>query len=220
MPDLRGKNTLSLGCGSGEDAQYLKDKGASRSVGIDISKGLLKIAEETHPDCKFIEGDMEKLPFKDGEFDLLFSSFALHYLPTYKKVFEESFRVLKPNSFLLFSVGHPLGASMEAVIDNDEQLDKRIGIVKNKKTKTRKIYGDYLSHKSSRTHLPQFDVTSWKQPISTTINELVEAGFVIQKCVEPKPLAEFRSINRDEYEQLLSIPDILIFKALKPIKKR
>src|SRR3990167_33528 len=63
LPDLKSKNALSLGCGSGEDSAYLKKQGAIRSAGIDISKGLIEIAKKEHPDCEFIQGDMEKLPF-------------------------------------------------------------------------------------------------------------------------------------------------------------
>jgi ubiquinone/menaquinone biosynthesis C-methylase UbiE len=196
LPNLNAKNTLSLGCGSGEDVSYLKKQGATRSVGIDISAELLKIARSNHRDCDFIQVDMENLPFKNAEFDLVFSSFALHYLPTYKKVFKESYRVLKPGGILLFSVGHPLGASMETVIKDGKLQDKRLGVIRNLRDKTRKVYGDYLNHKSLRTGLPQFDVTFWKQPLSTTINELAGAGFVIQKCVEPKPLKAFEHVIR------------------------
>jgi ubiquinone/menaquinone biosynthesis C-methylase UbiE len=216
LPDLKGKNIISLGCGSGEDSAYLKKQGASRSVGIDISKGLIGIAKKEYPECEFIVGDMEDLLFDDAEFDVVYSSFALHYLPTYDKVFKEAYRVLKPNGIIVFSVGHPISAAMETVINTDKILDKRLGLVKDRKTKTKKIDGDYLSHESSRTNIPQFDVTSWKQPLSDTINQLVEPGFVIEKTVEPKPTKDFEKVAPEDYKLLLRIPDIIIFRAKKP----
>jgi ubiquinone/menaquinone biosynthesis C-methylase UbiE len=215
LPDLEGKSVISLGCGSGEDSSYLKKLGAARSVGIDISKGLIETARREHPECEFVVGDMEDLPFKNVEFDLAYSSFALHYLETYDRAFKEAYRILKPGGVLVFSAGHPIGPSMEVVTDTDEVFDKRLGITKNRKTKIKKIYGNYLSHKSFRTHIPEFDVTFWKQPLSDTITQLVDAGFVIEKCVEPKPTEDFKKMAPADYELLLRIPDIIIFRAKK-----
>lgn len=216
LPDLNSKSVLSLGCGSGIDSHSLKKKGASRSVGIDISKKLIEIAKREYPDCEFIVGDMEKLPFGDAEFDVVYSSFALHYLPTYEKAFREAYRVLKLNGVLVFSAGHPLGPSMEYVIRNDKMYDRRIGIVKDRAAKTEKVYGNYLSVQSHRTHIPEFDVTFWKQPISHTVDQLAEAGFVIEKCIEPKPLEKFKQVDPTGYERLMRIPDVIIFRGRKP----
>lgn len=216
LPDLQGKTVLSLGCGSGEDSGYLKKQGAARSVGMDISKGLIAIAKKDHPECEFVVGDMEQLPFSDGEFDLVYSSFALHYLSTYEKAFNEAHRVLKPGGILVFSAGHPISSAMETVVDNDDIRDKRLGLVKDKKTNTKKVYGDYLSRISVRTHIPDFDVTFWRQPLSDTISQLVEASFIIEKCVEPKPLPEFKKAAPADYEVLMRIPDVVIFRARKP----
>ncbi len=217
LPNLKGKKVLSLGCGSGEDVNYLKKRGAIRSMGVDISENLIRIAKKQYPESEFIRGDMEKLDLKDEEFNLVFSSFALHYLPTYKKVFKESYRVLKSKGILLFSAGHPIGSSMEKMPNAADGVeDRRLGIVINRNNKTRKTYGNYLSREPFRTRIPEFDVTYWKQPLSTTINELLEAGFVIKKCLEPKPKRRFESLNHYEYQQLLRIPDIIIFKAQKP----
>jgi len=216
LPDLRGKSVLSLGCGSGMDSHSLKRQGASRSVGIDLSKKLIQIAKLEHPDCEFVVGNMEQLPFNNEEFDLVYSSFALHYLPSYEKALKEAFRVLKPAGVIIFSAGHPLGPSMESVISNNEVQDMRLGILKDRVAKTKKVFGNYLSNETFRTHIPEFDVTFWKQPISQTVSQLADAGFVIEKCIEPKPQSEFKKIDPMAYERLLRIPDVIVFRAKKP----
>src|SRR5581483_9122960 len=143
------------------------------------------------------------------------SSFALHYLSTYENALKEAYRVLKKDGIILFSVGHPLGASMEVFSDGDVVKERKLGISKDLKTKVKRVYGNYLSNKSLRTHIADFDVTLWKQPISSTINQLVSTGFVIDKCLEPLPLKEMEDVDPENYKVLLRIPDIIIFRAKK-----
>ncbi len=78
LPNIDNKKVLSIGCGSGEDSNYLKKQGAKRSVGIDLSKGLIEIAKESHKECEFEVMDMEKLNFSDSSFDFVYSSLAIH----------------------------------------------------------------------------------------------------------------------------------------------
>jgi len=215
LPDLHGKAVLSMGCGSGEDSSYLKKQGAEKSVGIDISKGLIEIAKKEHPECEFVVGDIEQLPFTDAEFDLVFSSFTLHYLSNYQKAFNEAFRVLKPGGTLVFSAGHPVDTAMEKVVDDDKIRDKRLGVTKDHKTNIKMVYGDYLKKSKIEVNIGPMNVTFWQQPISDTINQLIDAGFVIEKCIEPKPLPEFEKIDPENYKVLNRIPAIIIFKASK-----
>jgi 2-polyprenyl-3-methyl-5-hydroxy-6-metoxy-1,4-benzoquinol methylase len=49
LPDLVGKDVLCIGCGSGEEGEFLRSLGAKRVVGIDISEGLIDIARKTYP---------------------------------------------------------------------------------------------------------------------------------------------------------------------------
>src|SRR6266850_4009521 len=108
LPDLANKTVLSLGCGSGEDSEYLRKIGAKKSVGIDISEKLIEIAKLSYSDCEFLAMDMEKLNFPEESFDLVYSSLAINYIEDWTNVFKEVYRVLKPNSFFLFSCGHPV----------------------------------------------------------------------------------------------------------------
>lgn len=215
LPDLHGKAVLSMGCGSGEDSSYLKKQGAEKSVGIDISKGLIEIAKKEHLECEFVVGDIEKLPFNDAEFDVVFSSFTLHYLSTYQKAFNEAYRVLKPGGTMVFSAGHPIDTAMEKVVADDTIRDKRLGVVKDQKTNIKTVYGDYLKKSKLEAALEPLNVTFYRQPISDTINQLIEAGFVIEKCIEPKPLPEFEKVDPENYKVLNRIPEIIIFKAKK-----
>jgi ubiquinone/menaquinone biosynthesis C-methylase UbiE len=62
---------LDVGCG---DASYL-DLFHCKALGIDPSKELLRKYKGGH---KLIQGSAEKLPFKDGQFDIVISVTAIH----------------------------------------------------------------------------------------------------------------------------------------------
>ena len=90
LAEISGKkNVLDVGTGSGivalEAARKL-DSG-SNVIGIDLSKGLMKIAEENAKEAgladrtKFLYMDAEKLEFKDKSFDAVISLYALLHFP-------------------------------------------------------------------------------------------------------------------------------------------
>lgn len=212
LPDLTGKKVLSLGCGSGEDSQYLSQSGAKESIGIDISDKLLKIAKETYPDCSFYLMDMEKLDFDDKSIDFAYSSLAIHYNEDWSKTFNEVYRVLKSNSYFLFSCGHPIYSALTKREENHMKY-KELKVAKNKETNEIEIAGDYLMQRE----MPKsaMDVTTWHKPIGKISKEIAQSGFVIEKIVEPIPLDEMKEISIDTYEELSKIPQFIIFKLLK-----
>lgn len=70
---------LDFGCGNGRLSELFKEK-KYEYTGADISRGLLKIAKEKHPDKKFVLINKEnKLPFEDGSFDKIFSIAVFHH---------------------------------------------------------------------------------------------------------------------------------------------
>ena len=46
IPPLKGKKILVLGCGSGPDVWWLAENGATKVVGVDLSKEQLALAKE------------------------------------------------------------------------------------------------------------------------------------------------------------------------------
>jgi len=80
---LAGKKVLVICCGSGMDAEYLSQSGAS-VIALDISAGCLdrarKRANRYSLRYELIRGDAEALPFRDGAFDYGFVHDGLHHL--------------------------------------------------------------------------------------------------------------------------------------------
>lgn len=44
---------------------------------------------------------------------------------------------------------------------------------------------------------------------------IANAGFLIEKIVEPRPLEELRDIDLSTYQRLSKLPEFVIFKLLK-----
>lgn len=187
VPNIKNKSVLSLGCGSGEDSAYLKKLGAKKSVGIDISFELIKIARKTYPECNFEVMNMEHLKFPDSSFDFAYSSLAIHYIKDWTKVFREVYRVLKPNSYFLFSCGHPVRYGMGSANTKTSWVNK-LEISKDMRTKEFTIVGDYLARTKLSNGFGKNSVVTWNKPFGEISSEFSKAGFLSEQIVEPRPL--------------------------------
>lgn len=215
LPDLAGKDVISLGCGSGEDSNYLKHKGAKRSLGIDISEKLLEEARAAYPACEFALMDMEKLQLPDESFDFAYSSYAIHYIEDWSKVFCEVYRVLKPGTNFLFSCGHPVSSAMVETVNTEEEKVRQLGFITNKKAKTVRVIGDYLKRRKITSIGEGFDVTTYHKSLSEITNEATKAGFLVQALLEPMPLKEMEGVSKVDYIKLSKVPYVVIYKLLK-----
>jgi ubiquinone/menaquinone biosynthesis C-methylase UbiE len=214
LPDLHGKSVVSLGCGSGEDCHYLQQQGAAKVTGIDISESLLKAAGSAYPECDFKLMDMEALAFDDNSFDFAYSSLAIHYIENWNKTFSEAYRVLKPDSYFLFSCEHPVFSAMEITQDDENTKVRQLSRTLHKDTDKITIGGDYLTR---RAIVEEFGlaVTTWHKPIGEIAAEATQAGFLIADIHEPKPLPKMQELSPKNYETLIKIPEFIIFKLYK-----
>ncbi len=216
LPDLEGMTVISLGCGSGEDSNYLRTHGAVKSVGIDISARLIDIARTSYPDCEFQIGDMEHLDLPDNSFDFTYSSLAIHYIEDWRQVFKEVYRVLRPNSYFLFSCNHPIYSAMEVVSDDKTTKKAELSRSRDKNTNSVTIVSDYMTHKSIEAVNSELAVTTWHKPIGEIATEASEAGFLIADIKEPVPLPKMQDLSPRDYDTLVKIPNFVIFKLFKP----
>lgn len=90
-----GDKVLDVACGAGYVAAAVRERGAD-AAGVDFSAAQVRLAQQTYPDIRFIEGDAENLPFADGEFDAVLNAFGLPHVPNPERAVAEAYRVLKP----------------------------------------------------------------------------------------------------------------------------
>jgi SAM-dependent methyltransferase len=94
----QGMRVLDVACGTGNVAIPAAEAGAIVSA-IDIAPNLLEQARlrarREGLDISFREGDMEDLPYLDGAFDLVVSTFGIMFATRPKRVAQELTRVCK-----------------------------------------------------------------------------------------------------------------------------
>ena len=122
MGDLPTGTCLDVGCGAGHHSKDLALRGF-HVTGIDLSpNGIVqarRVAAAEGQEIDFVLGDIERLPFRDCSFDVVFCSLILHHFPKREKLLAEISRVCDrhfvtfevnaydPISFLRFNVINP-----------------------------------------------------------------------------------------------------------------
>jgi len=105
---------LDVGCGTG----YVQDNLGKKSVGMDITFGLLR---ENRNDV--VCADAGHLPFRSNMFDTVYSINLLEHVPDPVQVVEECRRVLKKNGTLILITPNK---GMELALDIAEKLSLKI----------------------------------------------------------------------------------------------
>jgi ubiquinone/menaquinone biosynthesis C-methylase UbiE len=135
--DLAGKRTLDLGCGRGEVVRYCLEHG-SKAIGLDYSNDALLLAQGIIPpgSTVFIRADVQRLPFQNASFDLVFALDLVEhlYLPELDQLLAEVWRVLTPGGRLVvhtmpniwyYRFGYPLFRLVQRIRGRNLPRDPR-----------------------------------------------------------------------------------------------
>ena len=103
----KGKKVLDIGCGVGSDMARFARAGAD-IIGVDLTARAISLTNKRlqiyNLSGKAIEGDAERLPFGDNEFDLTFSNGVIHHTPDTEKAISEIYRVTKEDGQICIMV--------------------------------------------------------------------------------------------------------------------
>jgi ubiquinone/menaquinone biosynthesis C-methylase UbiE len=197
LGDVANLRVLEAGCGPGALTEWLVDNGAS-VVALDVSQGMVRLARERLGDrAHILIADLaEPLTFAaDASIDLVVASLVLHYLPDWTTPLAEFHRILAPGGAVVFSTHHP---AMDWQLHSRHDYFATIQI-----TETWDKGGQ------------PFDVTFWRRPLTAITAAVSDAGFVIDRLVEPAPSPELRERNPLDYAKLSTGPRFIFFRLTK-----
>ena len=105
---LQPSSIIDLGSGTGRGARALAIRyKRARVVQCDLAIAMLRQARKTEPRFfsrqRFVAADIERLPFKDGAFQLAFSSLALQWSQDLFSAFSEVRRSLQNAGLFMFT---------------------------------------------------------------------------------------------------------------------
>ena len=158
-----GDKVLDFGCGNGRFSELISSD--CEYLGVDISKGLIKIAQERYPDKNFKVIGQLPLNLQKQYFDIIFTLAVFHHIPDYKTRLEYLLALkslLITDGKLVLTVWLPSSKSMEGSMV-DEDLDQGDVLVK---------YDDNTKNKTIDRYVHIFDEKELKNLIS-------DAGFDI-----------------------------------------
>ena len=106
LPDVRGKDVVDLGCGTGYFSAWLKRRGARRVVGVDVTPAQLETArqldEEFGLGLELVEANAEETGLPHASFDLALSEYGASIWCDPYKWIPEAARLLRPGGELVF----------------------------------------------------------------------------------------------------------------------
>lgn len=207
MPELKGKRVLDLGCGFGEHCKQFIEQGAQKVVGIDISEKMLAVAqkENANPNISYINMPMENIGELDEKFDVVVSSLAFHYVEDYAGVVKNIYNLLEKEGIFIYSQENPL-CTCHSGGDRWTRDEKGNKIHLNLR--------DYGIEGERESVWFVDNVKKYHRTFSTIINTLINAGFSIEKMIEPLPSEEILA-NYPDYQDLFHKPDFLLLRVKK-----
>jgi SAM-dependent methyltransferase len=95
---------LDAGCAFGFGTARLGR--ARRAVGLEYDAAYVARARRDHPDLPWVQGDVQRLPFRSGRFDAVLLLEVIEHISCAAVAIAEARRVLRPGGALIVSVPH------------------------------------------------------------------------------------------------------------------
>jgi len=208
LPDLAGKRVLELGCGMGSYVlEFMAD--AAHVDAVDISEKMLtaltaEVQRRSLENVDVIRSSIEDFDFKQGNYDVVISTLAFHYVADLDAVFKAIARSLKRGGTFVFNVEHPVYTSAHdagwETADDESYAHWRLD--------------NYFETGMRKMFWHGIEIEKYHRTTEDYFELLVKNGFAVTRLLEPKPSEEARRLD-PELDRHHRRPPFLMFSAVK-----
>ncbi|NEU28103.1 class I SAM-dependent methyltransferase [Paenibacillus polymyxa] len=202
--DVSGKKMLEIGCGSGQSLRYLAERKASELWGTDISEKQIEKTTQHLTSCGFLAKLIcspmeEKCGIPENYFDFVYSIYAIGWTTDLEGTFCRIASYLKKDGVFIFSWSHPIHKCV---------------VAENNRLTFKKSYFDESWYSVS---LGEGTLALSDRKLSTYVNALAKAGFVIEQMIEQSDdeIIQSWDDNSDFAKKAKMLPVTFVVKARK-----
>jgi len=205
---LAGARACDLCCGEGYLGRFLLAEGAAEVVGIDLSAELIAVARARAPagPISYRVDDARTLAsVEDGGFDVVVSQLAMMDVADHRAMFAAVRRVLAPAGVFVFTLLHPCFEGRPFhVTEAPPYLFDEAGLPAAYVVSRYATEGYWNSGGDG----VRGRMGAYHRTLSTSVNDLIAAGFVLERLEEP--LAGF---NAAKIGVMAEVPTVLAVAA-------
>ena len=185
IAEANPRRVVEVGGGEGELAERVADELGAEVVGIDQSERMVELQRAKGIDARI--GDVQELPFADGEFDVAVAAWMLYHVPDLERALAELERVLKP------------GGRLVAVTNAVEHLQELWDLARRATTLRRFSFRSDNGEEALRRHFARVerqDAHGWVNMDTETIRRFAGSWEALAPLVTSPPLDEPLRVRR------------------------
>ncbi len=184
-----GETVVDLGSGGGLDCFLAANKVGEKGkvIGVDMTPEMLdraraNLKKSGRKNVEFRLGEIENLPIADNTADVVISNCVINLAPNKQRVFDEAFRVLKPNGRLMISDMVLTKEIPQAILDN---VSAYIGCISGAEKKDL-----YLGHINKAGFKNVKIIEETTMPIEALVSEKTATQILKQLKLTPEKATE------------------------------
>jgi 2-polyprenyl-3-methyl-5-hydroxy-6-metoxy-1,4-benzoquinol methylase len=210
--DVAGKAVIDLACGEGYYTRALRQQGAARVVGVDLSRGMIGLAEAEEArrplGVEYRVGDVRSLEVSE-EFDLAFAAYLLNYARTAEELTQ-----------MCRAVARALRPGGRFVTANNNPTDPRTDLAARQTFFSRRVEGEWVEGAPIviEFFLPEgsFEVRNYHLSVATMEEAFRAAGLREVRWHAPEVSPEgLRQFGRRYWTDFLAHPLVAFIECVK-----
>lgn len=200
--DVSGKKLLEIGCGSGHSLQYQGERNTSELWGMDLSENQIEKTRQ-HLASFGLSANLICSPMEEecgipvDYFDFVYSIYAIGWTTDLEGTFGRIASYLKKDGMFIFSWSHPIHKCVTA--ENNTLVFKK----------------NYFDESWYSVSIGDSTLNLSDRKLSTYVNALARAGFVIEQLIEESDEDMLHSRESDFAQKAKMLPVTFVIKARK-----